>query len=221
MSHLGSLLIAAALAVVVTDGHRTTSGGDLLELGRSRTGDTLPPGWSQRAVRGATSPTSVVSGAGSDAACEIRGTGKAAWYYRDLRDLPVTTPSAFTIRYRLLTSPDAADLSEPTRSDAALRVYIVLEEPRRILPRHRLLFYSRGHTSRGEHVAHPRRDICDLQRTVTAGECWREERLDPLRDIIARCEWNAWRMVAIGIMQDTEQTHGTAVAQITTLRFHD
>ena len=179
---------------------------DLLALSSAVVGDSLPPQWQRIAVRGWRSPESVVRDARGDRILSIRGEGQAAWFTLDLRRQPLL--------------PAGADLAIAERSDAALRLYFVFEGTRRFLPSRRVLFYSLGAFRSGPRVKRDDR-MCDVRLSAASTSGWQRLAVSPAADAARDCGWEDGLIVAVGLMQDTDQTGARAEADVRSLLWRD
>lgn len=186
---------------------------DLFTLATANVGDSLPPQWQRRAVRGSRSPASVVRDDGGDRFLAITGQRQAAWFVLDLRGQSLASDGAATIEYRLPLLPIGADLAVAARSDAALRLYVVFESAHRLLPNRRVLFYSLGAVSAGPRVKR-NASLCDIRMTATSTTEWLRLTVSPAADAARDCGWRDGRIAALGFMQDTDQTGAPAAADI-------
>lgn len=193
---------------------------DLLVLSSASVGDSLPAHWQRRAVRGARSATSIVRDEDGDRFLAISGQRQAAWFVLDLRGRPLPPNGTATLEYRLPVLPAGADLAITTRSDAAVRLFVVFESARRFLPSRRVLFYSLGAVSSGQRV---KRDdgLCDIRLPATSTTTWQRLTVSPAADAARDCAWQDGRIAAVGMMQDTDQTGARAEADIRGLSWRD
>ncbi len=194
-----------------------TSSYEYLALSPDLIGRPFPLDWHSRAVRGQQSPQSLIVADTERPAWRIAGAGTGAWFYRDLRRDAPARIDVLRVEFRILAAPVDADLSRPDRSDAALRFYVIWEDARRLLPRRRLVFFSYGNTTGGTSRIQRRNDMCDIHRPATASNTWRIDTLDFTSGARESCGWEAGRVVAVGLMQDTDQTKSVAVVEIRTI----
>lgn len=213
------LLAAVVLGVSMTNAPLRAE-RDLLALSSATVGDSLPPQWQRRAVRGSRSSMSVVRDERGERFLAISGRRQAAWFALDLRQQPLSPDGRATLEYRLPLLPIGADLALPARSDAALRLYVVFESDRRFLPSRRLLFYSLGAVSDGPRVKGDD-SLCDLRLAGTSTTAWQRLVVSPTADAARDCGWKGGRIVAVGLMQDTDQTAARAEADVRALTWRD
>ena len=193
---------------------------DLLALSSANVGDSLPPQWQRRAVRGSRPPSSAVRDDGGERFLAISGQRQAAWFALDLRPEPLTRDGTATLEYRLPVLPIGANLTIAARSDAALRLYVVFENARRFLPTRRVLFYSLGTVSGGERIKRDDR-LCDIRLAASSSTTWQRLTVSPAADAARDCGWQDGRIAAVGIMQDTDQTGARAEADVRALLWRD
>ncbi len=193
---------------------------DLFTLATATVGDSLPPRWQRRAVRGSRSPSSTVRDERGYRFLSISGNRQAAWFVLDLREQPLSPDGTATLEYRLPVLPAGADLAVTARSDAALRLYVVFESARRFLPSRRVLFYSLGAVSDAQRI---KRDdsLCDIRLPTASSTSWQRLTVSPAADAARDCAWRDGRIAAVGMMQDTDQTGARAEADVRALVWRD
>ncbi len=193
---------------------------DLFALASAAVGDSLPAQWQRIAVRGQSSPRSVVRDNRGERFLSISGSGQAAWFVLDVRRQPLSHSGAAAMEYRLPLLPAGADLTIAERSDAALRLYFVFEGTRRFLPSRRVLFYSLGALSAGPRV---KRDdnMCDIRLSAVSTSGWQRLAVSPAADAARDCGWGDGTIVAVGMMQDTDQTGARAEADVRSLMWRE
>lgn len=116
-----------------------------------------------------------------------------------------------------------ADLRRRDADDAALRVFVVFERTSRFERVPHTLFYTSGTI---EDANYERRSFQSSNMHVirmggvgTVGE-WLRTTVDPFADYQRVWGGRAPSIVAIGIMQDSEQTKAMAMADIRALAWH-
>lgn len=206
-------VLAVSVAIAAHGAQQNPGERDLLALSAATAGDSLPPLWQRRAVRGSTSPTATIREDGSGRFLSIRGEHQAAWFALDLRRQPLARSGMAQLEYRLPVVPAGSDLTVRDRSDAALRLYFVFESPRRLLPGARLVMYSMGTVNSGVRVQRTH-TVCDIRVPQSRGQSWQSFVVSPASDAARDCGWKDGRIVAVGMMQDTDQTGSPAEAHI-------
>ncbi len=190
---------------------------DLLRLGEVPTGAALPVGWTVRDVRGERRPTTAVVDSGGARFLRLDGTARAAGYVHELAVPIPAGPGRLAWSWRVAVAPFGADLRAAATDDAALRVFVVFARAgwRRAAPR--VLFYSLGG---GEPPDYARRSFTSSQMhviragTAAAAREWTAHAVDPFGDHERAWGESPTRIVAIGVMQDTDQTRSAATADI-------
>lgn len=189
---------------------------DLLRLPATPAGASLPAGWELRPVPGQDAPAFSVRG-GDAAALRVTGRSAAAFAYRRLED-PLA-PGAGVLRWswRALDLPAASDLRDPERDDSALRVYVVFGRPS-LLGGARAIFYSWGNREpRALERPSFESDRMHVVRLAGAGEAdgsWRDETVRPFADYRRIWGGRPAAITAVGVIQDTDGTGGTAAAEL-------
>lgn len=211
---------APAREAAARDRAQLSDSTNLLLLDGATAGRPLPRGWVVRPVRGEQAPQlSLVDSAGARA-LRLTGVNRAAWFVREL-DVPIA-PSAGSLAWswRVLKHPRGADLRRRETDDAALRVFVVFERTNRFDRVPRTLFYSSGIA---EDTLYRRRSVqsSDLHIIRMGGPDtdgrWRRTTVDPFADYQRVWGGAARAIVAIGIMQDSEQTMSEASADVRAL----
>ncbi len=195
-----------------------TGPGDLLRLEQAAIGPGAPPGWQIRPVKGQTAPAFEVDSAGPDRVVRISGMGQAAWFYRDLRRERIAPGSVVRWSWRVLEAPATADLQGREADDSPIRVYVVFGNPGKLFGGSgRIIFYSFGNAEPEGYAARSHvSGRLHIVRVDGAGErgVWREHAVDPGADYRRFWQREPPAITAIGLMQDTDQTDGRAVAEL-------
>lgn len=63
--------------------------------------------------------------------------------------------------------------------------------------------------------------LCDLRLSVTDSTAWQRLVVSPAADAVRDCGWQGGRIVAVGMMQDTDQTGVRAEADVLALIWRD
>ncbi len=193
---------------------------DLLRLNQSEPGGALPIEWQVRAVRGQRSPTSLIIDSAGIRYLRLSGTSRAAFFVRRL-DTPLRPGGLLAWRWRVPLAPVGARMDAEETDDAALRVFVVFARRGMFETTPRSLFYT---VSDGE----PRSVAPQARRppiaTISSGrpaltKDWLVIEADPFADY--RRLWNeeAGRIIAIGVMQDTDQTRAEAIGDLMDLQW--
>ncbi len=198
------------------------STGDLLRLDRAEIGRGSTPGWQVRPVKGRSAPEFEIRGDGPDRVLRISGTGQAAWLYRDLRRASVPGGSILRWSWRVLEAPLSADMRVKQADDSPIRVYVVFGNPRALFGGPgRIVFYSFGNEEPDGYAASShvsgRIHIIRVDGAADRGG-WRDHMADLTADYRRIWHRDPPAITAIGLMQDTDQTGGRAVAEVRELR---
>ncbi len=194
--------------------------GDLLGLQSFRSGGELPPAWKTIAVRGHRAPTLTLQDSAGVRFLRVAGMRTAGWFVKRLSSPVPPSATRLAVSWRVLTAPAGADLRAADSDDAALRVFVVFDA-HGVFPRTpRTLFYSTGTT---EPIGYSRSSFHSRALHViriapqAASPTWLETDLDPFADY--RRVWGGRlpAIVAVGLMQDTDQTGSTAMADVRVL----
>ncbi len=193
---------------------------DLLSLNRGHPGDALPVGWAVRAVRGQDAPSSSIVDSAGLRYLRIAGTSRAAWFVHELR-MPLPVGGRLSWRWRVPLAPVGASLSAASTDDAALRVFVVFARHGVFEMTPRALFYTISDGTPPVMPAGPRRKplaslVAGLPLTSLS---WVSVTADPIADYRRLWQADAPRIVAIGVMQDTDQTRSAAIGDLLDLKW--
>ena len=196
---------------------------DVLGLAGAPHGAGLPPGWYVRPVRGQTAPVTAILRAEDDEVFRITGTGRAAWFYREIAPQISETAGSLHWSWRASVIPAGADLRAKETDDSPMRVYVVFGKPGGLFGgAGRIIFYSYGNTEPTEY-ARPSHDSDKLYviRVDGAPErgAWQEHRVEPFADYRRIWHRDPPPITAIGVMQDTDQTRALASADLRRLEW--
>jgi len=189
-----------------------------------RPGDALPAGWTVRPVRGSRAPTSAIRDSSGERFLRIEGRGTAAWFVRALEPAESPKRGQLTWRWRVPIAPLGADVRKRDRDDSALRVFVVFDHRSFISRVPRTIFYTVTEPSLSGYQARSAQsgDLMIVGISASAPDMqWNRTTRDPIADY--RAFWNAEppRILAIGILQDAEQTKSAVVADITSLTWSE
>lgn len=193
---------------------------DLLRLQTVNVGATLPRPWVVRPVRGHRAPASAIVDSSGVRYLRIRGEAAAAWFVHELGQR--ISPNTFTdlaLTWRIVEAPRGADLRAARTDDAALRVFVVFAA-RGIFERiPRTLFYSTGGVEPAsyERASFQSTALRLIRLADTTRGAWVSTTVSPFADYARIWGGPPRAIVAVGIMQDTEQTGSRAVADVRTL----
>ncbi len=199
---------------------------DLLNLDRATPGSGGLDGWELRPVKGAAMPRIEIREVDGARVLRVSGADAAGWFHRRLS--PPIEGRRGTLRWswRVLRAPAEADLRKRDRDDAPLRIFVVFGNPRSLFGGSgRIVFYTWGN-GEPEGLTQPsfvsgRIQIVRMAGTLDVGPDWREEAVQPFDDY--RRFWNREPppITAVGVMQDTDMTGASAVAELRELSWND
>jgi Protein of unknown function (DUF3047) len=193
---------------------------DLLRLNAQQVGRALPHGWKVRPVRGHQAPASIIVDSGGLFFLRIAGTARAAWFVHELpAPLPIT--GRLSWRWRVPLAPSGANLDAAATDDAALRVFVVFARRGVFDTTPRALFYAVADGAPPALPTGPRRkslaSIVAGLPAMTRG--WMSVTADPIADYRRFWHSDAPRIVALGVMQDTDQTRTAAIGDLMDLKW--
>lgn len=212
----GCLLVGqstSALAQVAPD---TIGTGrvDLLALERSAAGNALPMEWTSRAVRGQPLPMSEIIDAADGRFLRFSGSGSAGWFGRELRAPVPAAGGHLSWQWRVPVAPAAANVDVRSTDDAALRVFVVFARHSRFALVPRTIFYT---VSTGQERSRNRQASAlatILVATPAATRQWTTVNTNPFGDYRRLWGEDPTRIVAFGVMQDTDQTRQPAIGDL-------
>jgi Protein of unknown function (DUF3047) len=190
-------------------------GADLLTLSAAPNA-TLPSGWATRAVRGQQLPMSRIVDTSGIRFMRVSGAGKAGWFFHQLATPLRATGGHLRWTWRAPLSPHGANIAASATDDAALRVFVVFGRHGRFDRRPRTLFYT---LADGEPAPDDPRSPFAVRiagRPALARE-WVRAAADPFADYRRIWGTTPQPIVAIGVMQDTDQTRSAAIGDILTI----
>ncbi len=194
-----------------------------LNLDGAKPNSALPDGWRTRAVRGQRAPSSRVVDSAGVKFLRIEGTDAAGWFVRAVDPRLRPAPGVLTWQWRFPAYPELADMRAPGTDDSALRVFVAFGPIRAIGRAPRTIFYSIGGPEPDAHASfgHSSRDVFVVRvGSGAAARDWTAVRMDPFADY--RRAWGSEppSIAVIGVLQDTEQTRGRAVADLRSLSWN-
>jgi len=181
-----------------------------------------------KAVAGYPLPSYSIREEAGESILRIQGEGAAAWAYRELPvpiDLPINSrKGTLGWSWRVLESPEGADLRVPERDDAPLRVYVVFGKPSGLsMRRARVIFYSWGNAEpAGWTMPSFSSENFQIVRVAGArdvGREWREQAVNPFADYRKFWGGEPPPIHAVGVMQDTDMTGAAAVSELRSLEW--
>jgi hypothetical protein len=197
------------------------SPADLLGLGGGTPAAGMPAEWKVRRVSGMTAPTATIRNDSAGRVLRLEGTGRAAWFYRELA-VPVSeSPGTLAWSWRVLTGPVGADLRVKRLDDSPMRVFVVFGGTRGAFGRSgRIIFYSVGGQDpagyAGASHAGDRFHVVRMDDPADP-QGWQAHRVTPFADYRRVWGGDPPAITAIGLMQDSDQTRSTASAEIRSL----
>jgi hypothetical protein len=197
---------------------------DLLGLGGAAPSSGMPAGWNVRAVSGMAAPTATIRRDSAGPVLRLEGTGRAAWFHRQLAVTIPESPGTLRWSWRVLTAPAGADLRAKRLDDSPLRVFVVFGGTAERFGRSgRIIFYSvGGRDPRWFAGASHAGDRFHVVRVAGMDELpgWSDHQVSPFADYRRFWRGDPPPITAIGLMQDSDQTRSTAVAEIRSLTWN-
>ena len=192
-------------------------GIDLLRLAGSDIGNWKPAAWETRAVRGQRAPDAVVRDSNGVRFVRFEGTARAAFFAHNFTQPIAADRALLTISWRVPLAPRGADLRVKSLDDSPLRIFVVFQTAGLFRRIPRTLFYSSGvlepksYSARGAASA----DL-HVVRISEGGNSqdWSTISVEPAADYARVWGGTVPCVLAIGVMQDTDQTRSTAVADL-------
>jgi hypothetical protein len=222
--HAGCILLAW-LALSAAAGGIATSAMERLVLDRmaeADVGDTLPPGWKLRTVRGFTAPGSRVTTEDGheeiDRAILFKAHGPQAAFF-GFEFETALDPATRHLRWhwRVDEAVPGADLRTPAVDDSPARFFVVFGRGG-VFSSTRMLFYSWGGSDEiGDHWTY--RDDGNVRVMVLRNEAsptgvWLVERRDLRADYLLTFGEEPPPVTGVGFMIDTDQTGASASARL-------
>ena len=189
---------------------------DLLGLATATPGTLLPEGWQTRPVRGQQLPMSRIVDSSGTRFMRLSGAGHAGWFVRALPQPLLASAGQLQWTWRATLAPVGADVATLATDDATLRVFVVFGRHGRFTVRPRVLFYT---LADGD----PAPDRIDSPIGVRiagrpgGARGWVPASADPFGDYRRLWKDAPPPIVAVGVMQDTDQTRSPAIGDIMSL----
>lgn len=192
---------------------------DLLALQAVRVGSALPSSWTVRPVRGQRAPTSIVADSSGERYLRLSGTNTAGWFVHHLAKPVAPSSTELTLTWRVVEAPVGADLRSPRTDDAALRLFVVFASGGFLERIPRTLFYSTGtvEPTPYERAGFQSAALRVIRMTDTTTGVWATMTVAPFVDYARAWGGTPREIVAVGLMQDTEQTRSRAIADVRSL----
>ena len=220
------LRLAALLVVLPCPGvsigaqHGPAPGVDLFALASASANASLPQGWQTRAVRGQRLPMSQIIDTSGIRYMRFSGQGQAGWFVRELPIPIIESQGRLHWTWRAPLAPRGASVAASATDDAALRVFVAFGRHGRFMQRPRVLFYT---LADGE-LKPDRPDApfgVRIAGRPSLARNWTGATADPFGDY--RRIWGGAppQIVAVGVMQDTDQTGSAAIGDVMNLFWRD
>lgn len=211
------VLAAALVCAVPSQAQRGREDDiDLLGLASTRSGASLPPGWQTRPVRGQLLPMSRIIDSSGTRFMRLSGAGHAGWFVRALPEPLLASSGHLAWTWRATLAPVGADVATPATDDATLRVFVVFGRHGRFTVKPRVLFYTLA-----DGVPMPDRIDSPFGVRITGRPAlardWVPASADPFSDYRRLWKDAPPPIVAVGVMQDTDQTRRPAIGDILSL----
>ena len=193
---------------------------DLTALASAATGAWNSPAWTTRAVRGSRAPTATIIDSAGQRFVRIAGAAQAAFFVHKLSVPYAAAGARLSWVWRAPKAPGTADMRAERTDDSPLRVFVVFQTAGLFRRTPRTLFYSAG-THEPDGFSRASFTSNDLQvlriATNTDGAVWTETSVQPATDYTRIWGGPVPCVVAVGVMQDTDQTHLAAIADVHSL----
>jgi len=182
----------------------------------------LPPGWKVRSIDGQPAPAVEIRNDGEGPVLRIQGAGRAAWFYRELPAPLTESPGSLSWSSRVVRAPVGADLRNAKTDDSPLRIYVVFGKPGLFGGSSRVILYTFGAAepddyARASFVSN-KLHVIRVGGTRDVGR-WSENAVNPFADYRRVWRRKPPSVVAVGVMQDTDQTRAMAVAELRRLEW--
>lgn len=215
--HVVTLMLCAVAEVRAQ--RRVVVPADFLMLTPAAVGRTLPAAWRMRTVRGSRAPTTDIVDSSGHVFLRLSGTNRAAWFFRELEQ-PID-PSSGRLQWvwRIPLAPVGANSTRPSTDDAALRVFVVFARHSRFSPTPRALFYTVADGEPSLDEGHAASAAAMIVGRPSQTRHWTSVETNPFLDYRRLWGGTAPRIVAIGVMQDTDQTMTSAIGDLMRLQW--
>ena len=189
---------------------------DLFALTSANPGAALPAGWQTRAVRGQRLPMSRLVDTSGIRYMRVSGQGQAGWFVRELPVPLIASAGRLHWMWRAPLAPRGANVAVPSTDDATLRVFVVFGLQGRFERRPRVLFYTLADGDPAPDRPDRPFGVRIAGRPALARD-WVHATADPFLDY--RRIWGSEprQIIAIGVMQDTDQTRSAAIGDVMNL----
>ncbi len=193
---------------------------DLLQLSASAARTPLSDKWQVRAVRGEQAPTLAVIDSAGTRFLRVSGTARAAWHVHELASPWRESSARLSWQWHLGVTPAGADPAVADTDDSALRVFVVFAKTSRFSRTPRTIFYTaqpRGAPAY-ERPSFSGNDLYVIGiASQGAADAWTSVSVSPLADYQRIWKSTPPAIVAIGFMQDSDQTRSFARADLMSL----
>ena len=173
-------------------------------------------------MRGQRAPDTQILDSAGTLFLRIEGTYRAGWFVRSVDPRLLAAGGQLSWSWRAPVAPAGTDLRSTATDDAALRVFVSFGPPRFIGRAPRAIFYSFGgpEPTGYARLGHDSGKVFVVRvgDAATARE-WRSERVDPYADYVRAWGGAPPPIAVVGLLQDTDQTRGRAVADLRSLRW--
>lgn len=194
------------------------AGGDLLALWSAVPHAALPSGWATRAVRGQRLPMTRIVDTSGIRYMRVSGQGKAGWFVRELPQPLSAIAGQLHWTWRAPLTPLGANVAAPATDDAVLRVFVVFSRHTWLDRRPRVLFYTLADGDPAPDRADSPFGVRIAGRPALTRD-WSGASADPFQDYRRIWGGDPKAIVAIGVMQDTDQTRSAAIGDVMNLHW--
>ncbi len=191
---------------------------DLFALTAATPGAALPAGWATRAVRGQRLPVSRIVDTSGIRYMRVSGLGQAGWFVRELPVPLIASAGRLHWMWRAPVAPHGADVAAPATDDAAVRVFVVFGRHGRFERRPRVLFYTLADGDPAPDRPDSPFGVRIAGRPALARD-WMRAAGDPFLDYRRIWGDSPPPIVAVGVMQDTDQTRSAAIGDVMSLHW--